>query len=101
MLENVKLQNFKTHHDTELNLDASRLHALVGQNSSGKTSVLEALHYLSRLANSPFKTIFGYQRAPEFLTTRGQDKLLVSARGFSGTIATNCSTGTENRHKAS
>ena len=54
MLEKVKLHNFKSHKDTELSLDNSRLHALVGQNSSGKTSVLQALHYFSRLANSSF-----------------------------------------------
>ena len=59
MLENVKLHNFKSHKDTELNFDNnSRLHALVGQNSSGKTSVLQALHYLSRLTNSSFANIF-------------------------------------------
>jgi predicted ATP-dependent endonuclease of OLD family len=40
MIEQVKLHNFKSHRSTELNFDDSRLHALVGQNSSGKTSVL-------------------------------------------------------------
>ncbi|WP_254563639.1 AAA family ATPase [Oscillatoria sp. HE19RPO] len=84
MLEKIELYNFKSHRHTQLSLDNSRLHALVGQNSSGKTSVLEALHYLSRLAGSPFKNIFTYQRNPEFLTTMGQTRMAVSASGFWG-----------------
>jgi predicted ATP-dependent endonuclease of OLD family len=82
MLEKVKLHNFKSHQDTELNFDNSRLHALVGQNSSGKTSVLQALHYLSRLANSSFDNIFQHERAPQFITTIGQDNMSVTASGF-------------------
>ena len=84
MLEKVKLHNFKSHQDTELNFDNSRLHALVGQNSSGKTSVLQALHYLSRLANSSFASIFQYERAPQFITTIGQNNMSVTASGFWG-----------------
>lgn len=84
MLEKVKLHNFKSHKDTELNFDNSRLHALVGQNSSGKTSVLQALHYLSRLANSSFANIFQYERAPQFIARIGQDNMSVTASGFWG-----------------
>lgn len=84
MLTQVELHNFKSHQSTQLNLDDSRLHALVGQNSSGKTSILQALHYLSRLADSPFKNIFGYQRSPEFITTIGQNYLSVTGKGFWG-----------------
>ncbi|HEY9300106.1 MAG TPA: AAA family ATPase, partial [Phormidium sp.] len=82
MLEKVKLHNFKSHKDTELSLDSSRLHALVGQNSSGKTSVLQALHYLSRLANSSFENIFQHEIAPQFITTIGQDNMSVTATCF-------------------
>jgi predicted ATPase len=86
MLEEVILHNFKSHKSTQLRLDKSRLHALVGQNSSGKTSVLQALHYLSRLSDSEFKNIFSSQspRAPEVITTIGQDKMSVTGRGFWG-----------------
>jgi predicted ATPase len=86
MLEEVILHNFKSHKSTQLSLDKSRLHALVGQNSSGKTSVLQALHYLSRLSDSEFKNIFSSQspRAPEVITTIGQDKMSVTGRGFWG-----------------
>ncbi|MEO6863293.1 MAG: AAA family ATPase [Microcoleus sp.] len=82
MLEKVKLHNFKSHQDTELNFDNSRLHALVGQNSSGKTSVLQALHYLSQLTNSLFTHIFQNERAPQFITTIGQNNMFVTASGF-------------------
>lgn len=84
MLEKVELHNFKSHRFTQLSLDDSRLHALVGQNSSGKTSVLQALHYLSQLVNSTFQNVFGYQRAPEFIATIGQDNLSVTGSGFWG-----------------
>jgi len=84
MLEKIKLHNFKSHRSTQLILDSSRLHALVGQNSSGKTSVLQALHYLSRLANSSFANIFQYERAPQFITTIGRDNMSVTASGFWG-----------------
>ncbi|MEC4805127.1 MAG: AAA family ATPase [Jaaginema sp. PMC 1079.18] len=84
MLKKVELYNFKSHRNTQLVLDSSRIHALVGQNSSGKTSILQALHYLSRLADSPFKNVFGYQRSPEFITTISQEKMSVVGSGFWG-----------------
>lgn len=84
MIEKVKLHNFKSHRSTQLILDDSRLHALVGQNSSGKTSVLQALHYLSKLTNSSFTKIFRYESSPEFITTIGQDNMSVTVSGFWG-----------------
>ncbi len=82
MFQTVKLINFKGHQSTTLNLDESRLHALVGQNSSGKTSILQGLHYLSRLVGSPFQSVFGQQNSPDFIATTGQDKVSVSVNGF-------------------
>lgn len=84
MLNTVKLINFKSHRSAHLVFDESRLHALVGQNSSGKTSILQALHYLSRLADSPCKQVFGYPREPSFLATVGQNEMAVTASGFWG-----------------
>ncbi|MBC6434172.1 AAA family ATPase [Nostoc sp. HG1] len=84
MLEKVILHNFKSHKSTELNFDSSRLHALVGKNSAGKTTVLQALHNLSRLAASPFKSIFQYERSPQFITTIGEKYISVTASGFWG-----------------
>uniref|UniRef100_UPI00286E328A AAA family ATPase n=1 Tax=Chamaesiphon sp. VAR_69_metabat_338 TaxID=2964704 RepID=UPI00286E328A len=42
--------NFKSHRYTQLNFDTSRLQAIVGQNSSGKTSILQALSYIKYLS---------------------------------------------------
>jgi len=83
MLKNLKLRNFKSHQDTEINFDDSRLHALVGQNSSGKTSVLQALHYLARLTDSTFGEIFINQNSPGYIATVGQDSVHVIASGCS------------------
>jgi predicted ATPase len=82
MLEKVELHNFKSHRSTQLIFDDSRLHALVGQNSSGKTSVLQAFSYMSLLANSSFTNIFKNEIAPQFLTTMGQDNMSVIISGF-------------------
>ncbi|MGB0564622.1 MAG: AAA family ATPase [Spirulinaceae cyanobacterium] len=46
MITEVTLENFKSHRHTHLKFDDSRLHAIVGQNSSGKTSVLQAIRCL-------------------------------------------------------
>ncbi|NEP44905.1 MAG: AAA family ATPase, partial [Okeania sp. SIO2H7] len=84
MLKTVQLYKFKSHPKTLLSFDDSRLHALVGPNSSGKTSVLQALHYLSRLTgkdNSSFADIFQHESSPEFLTRIGEDSMSVIATG--------------------
>lgn len=84
MLGKVELHNFKSHRSTELIFDSSRLHALVGQNSSGKTSVLQALDYLSQLFYSSFTDIFENERSPDFITTMYKDYVSVTASGFWG-----------------
>jgi len=48
MLTQLRLENFKGHHDTELALP--QFAVLVGDNSSGKTSVLEALRLPDQIA---------------------------------------------------
>jgi predicted ATP-dependent endonuclease of OLD family len=84
MLEKLILHNFKSHKSTELHFDSSRLHGLVGKNSAGKTSVLQALHNLSRLAAAPFKNIFQNDKSPQFMTTVGETDMSVIATGFWG-----------------
>lgn len=99
MLTEVELYNFKSHRHTQLKFDDSRLHAIVGKNSSGKTSILQALHYLSLLANGKFEDIFGDQtdRAPEFLVTIEQNEMTVTVRGFSEADRQNWKAGYEFR----
>ncbi|WP_242027344.1 AAA family ATPase [Sphaerospermopsis sp. FACHB-1094] len=82
MLQSLNLHNFKSHKSTEFSFDNSQLHGLVGKNSAGKTSVLQALHNLSRLTASPFKNIFQYDKLPQFITTIGEKDMSVTASGF-------------------
>lgn len=82
MITEIKLVNFKGHQSTQLSLDDSRLHALVGKNSSGKTSVLQALSYFSRLTNESLEGIFKNKHSPEFLITVGQKSMNVTTDNF-------------------
>lgn len=84
MLTEITLRHFKSHRETKLTLDESRLHAIVGQNSSGKTSILQALHYLSQLVQHPFSAIFQYDRSPEYVVSSGQKRAEVMVDGFWG-----------------
>ncbi|MDB9455490.1 AAA family ATPase [Dolichospermum circinale] len=82
MLEKLILHNFKSHKSTELNFDNSRLHGIVGKNSAGKTTVLQALHYLSMITDTSFEKIFEYDRSPQFITTIGEKNMSVTASGY-------------------
>lgn len=82
MLEKVILHNFKGHKSTELNFDNSRLHGIVGKNSAGKTSILQALHYLSMITDTSFEKIFEHNRSPQFITTIGEKYMSVTASGY-------------------
>lgn len=56
MLDSIRLQNFKTHRDTEIKL--GRLTVLVGPNGAGKSSVLQAIALLSEpTKRSAYKSI--------------------------------------------
>jgi predicted ATPase len=52
MLKKLELNNFKSHHHTQFDFNDSRLQAIIGQNSSGKTSVLQSLYWLSQLSKA-------------------------------------------------
>ncbi|NER04999.1 MAG: AAA family ATPase, partial [Okeania sp. SIO3C4] len=94
MLKAVRLHNFKSHPETNLEFDDSQLHALVGPNSSGKTSVLQALHYMIGITQQykdsfPFnynfvKDVFQYENSPEFITTIGENQMSVTLSGVLG-----------------
>ena len=82
MLEKLILHNFKSHKFTELNFDNSRLHGLVGKNSAGKTTVLQALNNLSKVVDSSFVKIFKDENSPQFITTIGEKDMSVTVSGF-------------------
>ncbi|MTJ09982.1 AAA family ATPase [Anabaena sp. UHCC 0204] len=82
MLEKLILHNFKSHKSTELNFDNSRLHGIVGKNSAGKTTVLQALYSLSMLTHSLSTQIFENENSPQFITTMGEKRMSITASGY-------------------
>lgn len=74
MLDRIRLQNFKTHRDTEIEL--GRLTVLVGPNGAGKSSVLQAIRMLRGLLHNPAE----YRLSPlKFMTTLPQNGASVEA----------------------
>ena len=57
MIHRVEFHNFKALRDVSIDLE--RFTVLVGPNASGKTSVLEGLHYLAELQAKPREEVFG------------------------------------------
>lgn len=76
MINAVELTNFKNIRHQRIDLE--RLTVFVGSNASGKTSVLEAIHYVVTAAapkrDAPHgkpQKVFGYERHCDWLYTRG------------------------------
>lgn len=76
MITQLHLQDFKGHHDTRLEL--GQLTMLVGDNASGKTSVLEALELLMSAARDP-DGLLRRSLAPEDLCRRGAKRRFMLA----------------------
>lgn len=71
MIHAVRLRNFKALRDINLALD--RFTVLVGPNGSGKTSVLEGIHCLTRLANADPSAVFEGAASIGVLSSRGAE----------------------------
>jgi predicted ATPase len=82
MIHAVRFRNFKALRDVELELD--RLTLLVGPNASGKTSVLEGIHHLTRLASTDPRRVFEGSAGVGVIASRGAEGTL--ELGFSGTF---------------
>lgn len=82
MIHAVRFRNFKALRDVELELD--RLTLLVGPNASGKTSVLEGIHHLTRLASTDPRRVFEGSAGVGVIASRGAEGTLELA--FSGTF---------------
>jgi predicted ATPase len=74
MIKKFSLRNFKCHRDTQLEL--GRFTMLVGDNASGKTSVLDALALQASIGDNPVRALRG-AFAPEDLLRRGSDAPIV------------------------
>jgi ABC-type branched-subunit amino acid transport system ATPase component len=88
MIDSVKLNNFKSHTDT--NIDFGRLTALVGPNSSGKSSVLQAIRFISQAVSLEQKDNANpvtaeeksaQERHAKQLLQKGQDSFALILRG--------------------
>lgn len=44
MIGNIQLENFRSHTNLDLVLDNSKI-AIIGNNATGKTNILEAIYY--------------------------------------------------------
>src|ERR1700722_13060807 len=69
MIHAVRFRNFKALRDVELTLD--RFTILVGPNASGKTSVLDGIHVLSRLSSTDPRFVFEGRMGIGVTGTRG------------------------------
>lgn len=92
MINSVEIRNFKCIRHQQIHLE--RLTVFVGANASGKTSVLEAIHYAVRAVSpkpgaphgKPEK-VFGWQRHCDWLYTRGgSGDLLITCATPGGTF---------------
>lgn len=82
MIHSLRFRNFKALRDVELELD--RLTLLVGPNASGKTSVLEGIHHLTRLASLDPRRVFDGAASIGVVASRGAEGVLELS--FSGTF---------------
>src|SRR5271170_5915411 len=69
MIKSASFRNFKSLRNVDIDLE--RLTVIVGPNASGKTSILEGLHYLARLASVSFAGVFKNRRDFELLRSQG------------------------------
>jgi predicted ATPase len=86
MLKKLELHNFKSHRQTQFDFDDSRLQAIVGQNSSGKTSVLQALYCSSILSQPPNKYLILKELMDAMIENATVDErdMIVAESGFLG-----------------
>src|SRR6266542_3036452 len=86
MINSVAFRNFKSLRAVELELE--RFTVLVGPNASGKTSVLEGLHYLSQLGATDPKELFTGNQDPLFLYSRGANgDMELMSKGTEGAVS--------------
>lgn len=73
MMTHVTIENFKCHEKTEL--DLGRLTLLVGPNSSGKSSALEAIEALCKLTEDRHINVFKKERTLESVMRRSSRRV--------------------------
>lgn len=85
MIHKIEFKNFKALRDVEVPLE--RFTVIVGPNSSGKSSILEGLHYLTQASKGKPAELFKYQRHPLHLYSRGGSGALeISCQATAGVV---------------
>jgi len=80
MIRTIAFQNFKALRHVIIDLSPFTL--IVGPNASGKTSMLEGLHYLARLGETPPEELFRDDNEPNRLRSAGaSDAMLLGITG--------------------
>ena len=69
-LQTLQLVNFKNYAETKLDLSA-KINVLVGRNGSGKTNLLDAIHYLSLTKSAFSSDNFSIRHGEQFFMVRG------------------------------
>ena len=86
MISKIELKNFKGHSYTSIELGNRNITVLVGKNGTGKTSILQSLHYFSMLTSKNCDVIFhdGTESSPENFVKRGTSESVISISGNRG-----------------
>jgi DNA replication and repair protein RecF len=70
LLQSLHLINFKNYPEAKLDLSA-KINVLVGKNGSGKTNLLDAIHYLSLTKSAFFSDNFSVRNGEQFFMIKG------------------------------
>lgn len=54
-ISKIKIENFKTISRLQLKLEENGIICLLGKNGAGKTTVINAINYLYKIAEEPYK----------------------------------------------
>jgi predicted ATPase len=77
MIDQVSFTNFKSLR--RVDVDLRRFMVIVGPNGSGKTSILDGLHYLAQATQKPIVSILSGVFAPPNLQSRGAEEPMMLA----------------------
>jgi DNA replication and repair protein RecF len=69
-LQSLQLINFKNYSEVRLDL-SSKINVFVGKNGSGKTNLLDAIHYLSLTKSAFCSDQFTIRKGEDFFTVKG------------------------------
>lgn len=86
-LAKLQLINFKNYAEARLEL-SSKINVLVGKNGSGKTNLLDAIHYLSLTKSAFSADNFSIRQGADFFTVKGSFKRDKDLRDITCSIQT-------------